>query len=203
MKIVYNNIIPAKSYKAVNLFGVVFVRKGTAPSEVDVRHEQIHTEQIRETLYVGFYVLYLMMFIWQFVKAWNWSKAYRAVPFEREAYDNEQDENYLENRIHYGWKKYLYNNQKQCIMESKFTRRNIDVSILLTVVAFIVCWLICKPEAESGVDESNLAMYGACLGAAIGAVGEGVNYITQNPKSATWLGIFGAVLAGVFASQIV
>lgn len=88
-------------------------------------------------------------------------------------------------------------------MESKFTRRNIDVSILLTVVAFIVCWLICKPEAESGVDAGSLALYACCLGSAIGIVGEGVNYITQNPKSATWLGIFGAILSGVIASQIV
>lgn len=28
MKVIYNNIIPFKGYKAINLFGLVFVRKG-------------------------------------------------------------------------------------------------------------------------------------------------------------------------------
>jgi len=29
MKIIYNNIIPFKGYKGINLFGVLFVRKGS------------------------------------------------------------------------------------------------------------------------------------------------------------------------------
>lgn len=77
------------------------------------------------------------------------------------------------------------------------------MSIILTVVAFIVCWLVCEPEAKAGVDAGSLALYACCLGAAIGAVGEGVNYITQSPKSATWIGIFTSILAGVLASQLV
>jgi hypothetical protein len=28
MKVIYNNIIPFKGYKAINLLGLVFVRKG-------------------------------------------------------------------------------------------------------------------------------------------------------------------------------
>ena len=88
-------------------------------------------------------------------------------------------------------------------MECKFSKRNIDVSIVLTVVAFIACWLVCEPEAEAGVDAGSLALYATCLGAVIGAVGEGVNFITQQPKSATWIGIFTSILAGVLASQLV
>lgn len=88
-------------------------------------------------------------------------------------------------------------------MECVFSKRNVIVSIVLTMVSFMACYFICLPEAKSGVDVGNLAMYAACIGAAIGIVGEGVNYITQNPKSATWLGIFGAILSGVIASQIV
>lgn len=88
-------------------------------------------------------------------------------------------------------------------MECKFTKRNIDVSIILTVLSFIACWFVCKPEKEAGVDAGSLALYACCLGAAIGAVGEGVNYITQNPKSAAWIGIFTSIIAGVIASQLV
>ena len=28
MKVIYNNLIPFKGYKAINIFGLVFVRKG-------------------------------------------------------------------------------------------------------------------------------------------------------------------------------
>ena len=103
MKVVYNDIIPFEGYKVINLFGVLFVRNGTLINEVDVNHESIHTAQMKETLYVGFYLLYLMMFIWQFVKAWNWSKAYRAVAFEREAYKYEDVVDYLDKRKRYNW----------------------------------------------------------------------------------------------------
>ena len=103
MKIVYNNIIPAKGYKAIYLFGVVFARKGTTLNEVDVNHESIHTAQMKELLYVGFYLLYMAMFIWQFVKLRDCHKAYRAVPFEKEAYAHEKEKDYLKNRKRYNW----------------------------------------------------------------------------------------------------
>ena len=35
MKVIYNNIIPFKGYKAINLLGLVFVRKGAKFTEVD------------------------------------------------------------------------------------------------------------------------------------------------------------------------
>lgn len=31
MKVIYNNLIPFKGYKAINIFGLVFVRKGALP----------------------------------------------------------------------------------------------------------------------------------------------------------------------------
>lgn len=38
MKVIYNNIIPFKGYKAINLLGLVFVRKGAKFTEVDYNH---------------------------------------------------------------------------------------------------------------------------------------------------------------------
>lgn len=43
MKLIYNNIIPFKGFKAINLFGLCFVRKGMKMSEKDINHESIHT----------------------------------------------------------------------------------------------------------------------------------------------------------------
>ena len=62
MKIIRNNLIPFRGFKAMNLFGVLFVRgRDTVLTDSDMRHETIHTAQMRETLYVPFYVLYLLM----------------------------------------------------------------------------------------------------------------------------------------------
>lgn len=50
MKVIYNNIIPFKGYKAINLLGLVFVRKGAKFTEVDYNHEHIHSKQMAEML---------------------------------------------------------------------------------------------------------------------------------------------------------
>ena len=62
MKIVYNNIIPFKGFLAINLLGVLFVRskyKGRVSDKV-ITHETIHTKQMREMLYVFFYLWYII-----------------------------------------------------------------------------------------------------------------------------------------------
>ena len=42
MKIIYNTIIPLKGFKCINLFGVLFTRKGETLSERNIQHEYIH-----------------------------------------------------------------------------------------------------------------------------------------------------------------
>lgn len=54
MKIIYNSIIPFKGFAAINLFGILFVRKGIKISEEMINHEAIHTSQMKEMLYVFF-----------------------------------------------------------------------------------------------------------------------------------------------------
>ena len=51
MKVIYNRIIPFKGFKAINIFGVLFVRKGCSMREKDFNHESIHTVQMKEMLY--------------------------------------------------------------------------------------------------------------------------------------------------------
>ena len=44
MKIVYNNIIPFKGFKAMNILGLLFVRKKFKPiDKITINHERIHT----------------------------------------------------------------------------------------------------------------------------------------------------------------
>lgn len=67
MKIVRNRWIPFKGFWAINLFGVIFVRKDLPEEhlsdplwlETIIRHERIHTRQMVELLVIPFYLLYI------------------------------------------------------------------------------------------------------------------------------------------------
>lgn len=104
MKIIENKIIPFPGYKAINLFGLLFVRKGAVISEEDINHESIHTAQMKEMLYIFFYIWYIVEWVIRLFKKGN---AYRNISFEQEAYNNEDNLEYLNNRKHYEWFKYL------------------------------------------------------------------------------------------------
>lgn len=99
MKLIYNNIIPFKGFKAINLFGLCFVRNGMKMSDKGVNHESIHTAQMKELLYVPFYLIYFTEWL---VRLFMKGNAYRNISFEKEAYGNEKNTNYLNERKHYG-----------------------------------------------------------------------------------------------------
>lgn len=87
MKIIYNNIIPFKGYKAITIWPFIFARKQL--NDIDINHEKIHGRQQLELLIILFYIIYLI----------EWFiKGYRNISFEREAYSNEQNLQYLKNR---------------------------------------------------------------------------------------------------------
>ena len=103
MKIVRNNIIPFKGFESINLFGILFCRKDAVINDIDINHEEIHTAQMKEMLYVFFYIWYFIEWIIKLIIYWNNKKAYRNISFERETYMNEKNMEYLNNRKHYIW----------------------------------------------------------------------------------------------------
>lgn len=107
MKIIENQFLPFKGFKAITILNMIFVRKGTALDIVDVNHENIHWQQEKEMLIVGFYLWYLIEFIVHFILCWNFKKAYYNISFEREAYYNEMYIGYDKFRKHYAWIKFL------------------------------------------------------------------------------------------------
>lgn len=109
MRIIYNNIIPFNGFIAINLFGVLFVRKGCRVTEKTLTHESIHTEQQKELLYIGFYLWYIVEWLIRvlFTKHIFSHKAYTNISFEREAYLMEKDNTYLERRKHFAFTNYL------------------------------------------------------------------------------------------------
>lgn len=100
MKIIRNNIIPFKGYKAMNLFGILFVREDAKLTDVDLNHEAIHSAQFKELLWIFYYPIYLIEWLIRvlFSKDRLTHKAYRNISFEQEAYKNEDNLDYLKTR---------------------------------------------------------------------------------------------------------
>ena len=101
MKVIPNNILPFKGFLFCNVCGLLFIRKEAMDKadDVDYNHEAIHTAQMKELLYVGFYLAYL--FEWLYRLVFHTETAYMGISFEREAYDNEKNLNYLDTRKHF------------------------------------------------------------------------------------------------------
>jgi len=96
--LVFKYLIP-KGYRGFTFYPFVFLKyKSDTKDEVLLNHEKIHIRQQKELLLVFFLVWYLLEFCFRFIQYRNTKKAYLALSFEREAYHNEKDLLYLQNR---------------------------------------------------------------------------------------------------------
>lgn len=98
MRVIRNRYIPFKGFKAINLLGVVFVREEAEMTDADFNHEAIHTAQMRELGYIGFYLCYLVEWLWRMSEGRSSQRAYHAISFEKEAYAHEEEPDYLASR---------------------------------------------------------------------------------------------------------
>lgn len=86
---------------------MLFKDPGQKTDTLLINHEKIHFYQQLELLILPFYILYSINYLVNLYKYKNHSKAYFNISFEKEAYANELDMNYLKNRRLYSWFKYL------------------------------------------------------------------------------------------------
>jgi len=75
-------------------------------SDITRNHEAIHWEQYKETLIIGFLFLYLFYWAWGLLKYKDGKVAYAMIPFEQEAYQNDEKWVYILNRKKYAWLKF-------------------------------------------------------------------------------------------------
>ena len=102
--IILSYLSPIDIY-AIALGPFIFCR-----SEMDqlVRnHETIHYHQQLELLIFGQWLLYVFYWLKGLIIYKDGAVAYRESPFEREAYDNDQNLDYLKNRERFAWRKYI------------------------------------------------------------------------------------------------
>lgn len=94
--------------EAITIFPFIFLRRnGLKVDKVLLNHERIHLVQALELAVFLFYIWYLSEFLVRFFQHRNFDKAYRNISFEREAYVNQHNENYLQQRRLWSFWKYL------------------------------------------------------------------------------------------------
>ncbi|MFC4143439.1 hypothetical protein [Pedobacter mendelii] len=88
------------------IFPFILLKKETyRKDEQIINHEKIHLRQQLELLVLPFYILYLFNYFINLIRFRKHDLAYRKIIFEQEAYDNENDLNYLKNGKWFGWMK--------------------------------------------------------------------------------------------------
>lgn len=117
MKIIKNKLIPFGRFAAITLGPLIFTKKDSLSDKV-IRHEAIHWEQYKELLIVFFLPLYVIMYVWEYVRCLinpargtyadghyrpTWQRAYYSIALEREAYNHQSDPDYINKRKHFSW----------------------------------------------------------------------------------------------------
>lgn len=98
----------------IALFPVVILREKYRDSQDDfwqkrakqvINHESIHFQQAIELGVLPFYLVYVLE--WLLKLPFYGAQAYENISFEREAYGNDEDLEYLKNRVRYNWLKLI------------------------------------------------------------------------------------------------
>ena len=128
MKVIYNKLILFKGFYAVTIIKWIFVREkykyldGSRIYNKMINHESIHEQQIldftpetfpswlRYTIgSICFYLLYGLEWLFKLIPCLIKKKnAYRSLCAEQEAYNNEMDFKYIENRSKLFWLKKIF-----------------------------------------------------------------------------------------------
>ena len=97
-----------KNYVGLSLWPFIFLKEGSLKTDgVLINHERIHLKQQRELLILPFYFLYISEWLLRSLLYLDSYRAYRNISFEREAYANEGDMQYLSTRKSFGFLDYL------------------------------------------------------------------------------------------------
>ena len=106
MILVSKYIVP-KGYLGITIFPFMFLKyKALKGKAVLINHEKIHLRQQVELLIIPFFIIYTIEFLFRLIQYKNWQLAYRSISFEREAYKNEKDLDYLKSRSFWNFKNY-------------------------------------------------------------------------------------------------
>ncbi len=103
-----NKFILAKGFNGVSIWPFIIIKNKQYKNDpVLLNHEKIHLKQQAELLLIGFYLWYFIEYLIRILQYKNRYLAYRNISFEREAYRNELNRNYIKCRSFWNFLKYL------------------------------------------------------------------------------------------------
>ena len=106
--IVISKYLVPKGYKGLTIFPFVFLKeKNLKVDKTLINHERIHLRQQLELLIFPFFICYSLEFIIRMVMYKSWRNTYLNISFEREAYTNEKDLEYLKTRSVWNFVKFI------------------------------------------------------------------------------------------------
>jgi len=109
MIVLVSKYLTPRGFRGLTFFPFVFLRNEKDKQNVVLmNHERIHIRQQLELLLLPFFVWYGIEFLVRLIKYKNVNRAYKNISFEREAYANEKDPYYLEQRSFGSWYSYLF-----------------------------------------------------------------------------------------------
>jgi hypothetical protein len=113
----------SRKAKAAAFFPFVFVRDEEFATPIFINHERIHFRQQLETLFVGLFLLHIFedIFSGLFLKL-SAEKRYLYRSAEQEAYRNQENLDYLENRKLFSQFKYLKDKRNLTFVEGEAPR---------------------------------------------------------------------------------
>ncbi len=108
MFLIVNKHLVARHYLGFAFWPFVFIKNnGLRYNSIFLNHERIHLKQQLELLLIPFYIWYLLEFLIRYFYYRNVSQAYLNISFEKEAYSNELNADYLKTRKMWSFLKYL------------------------------------------------------------------------------------------------
>lgn len=108
MFVIVNKYILAGRFEGIVLWPFIFVRnKSLKKDPLFMNHERIHIRQQLELLIVFFFILYFFEYFYRLIRYRNSYTAYSKLSFEREAYANERNADYLKNRKFWAFTQYF------------------------------------------------------------------------------------------------
>lgn len=124
VEIIKMDYFPFKDYIAMSWCGKIITRKDNISDRI-INHERIHLEQALKLIENSKQKTWLK-FYWKYLKDWingnpiitPASSAYYTIPFEMEAYGNEDNYNYHPTKD--SWKVYKIKNRKQIYKNNRY-----------------------------------------------------------------------------------
>ena len=105
--IVAKYLIP-KGYSGMALFPFIILKeKIDVSNPIMIQHEKIHIRQQTEMLILPFFIWYGIEYFIRILQYKNKQTAYRNISFEREAYANESQKDFLQQRRFWNFLNYL------------------------------------------------------------------------------------------------